>query len=136
MSFMTPRVVVKVSKMLDMLQVRVQRTRTRARRRVGVRSSNKHFRDFGHGLGDACPTNSASGYAEYGSSYGSAEEGFQIDYLVPDSDWSRPSTNEDLFENSYKGSSGGPDMILNMCCGCIENLELLLDESLGVTCSS
>ena len=27
-------------------------------------------------------------------------------------------------------------MILNMCCGCIENLELLLEESLDVTCSS
>ena len=27
-------------------------------------------------------------------------------------------------------------MILNMCCGCIENLELLLNESLGVSCSS
>ena len=31
----------------------------------------------------------ASGLADYGSSYGSAEECFQIDYLVPDSDWSR-----------------------------------------------
>ena len=90
---------------------------------------------------DMGPLNSASGYADYGSSYGSAEEGFQMalsDFQnsLPDSDWSKPSTNEHLFENSDKGSTGRPDMILNMCCGCIENLELLLDESLGVTCSS
>ena len=73
----------------------------------------------------------ASGFDDYGSSYGSAEDGFQINVSNSHS----RQLNLHLSENLAEESSGS-DMILNMCCGCIENLELLLGESLDVKCSS